>query len=190
LVDLQLHKNEFFVRHARRLLQERAQREKPADEIVAKLTELCLKHSDVTRRLRGLWCLHAVGAIDEKFLVELTSATDENVRAWAIRLLREYDGGLEHQTKLLAKLAANDTSGLVRLEIASALQRLPLDDRWGIAEALASHAEDARDDNLPLMIWYGIEPAVAADKAQAAKLLTASKIPTVRQFIARRIAAK
>jgi hypothetical protein len=40
------------------------------------------------------------------------------------------------------------------------------------------------------MIWYGIEPAVAADKAAAAKLIAASKIPLVRQHIARRLTAR
>jgi hypothetical protein len=69
------------------------------------------------------------------------------------------------------------------------MQQLPLAERWPIAEALVSHAEDAKDDNLPLMIWYGIEPAIPTDKAKAAKLLSACQIPTVRQFIARRIAS-
>jgi len=40
------------------------------------------------------------------------------------------------------------------------------------------------------MIWYGIEPAVALDKDRALKLATTTKIPLLRQYIARRIAAK
>ena len=61
--------------------------------------------------------------------------------------------------------------------------------RWAIAEGLAGHAEDADDDNLPLMIWYGIEPLVPADPNRAAQLLAKCRIPLVRQYIARRIAA-
>jgi hypothetical protein len=38
------------------------------------------------------------------------------------------------------------------------------------------------------MVWYGIEPAVAADKPQALKLAAASKLSKVRQFIAKRVA--
>ena len=68
------------------------------------------------------------------------------------------------------------------------LQRIPIKDRWAIAEGLVSHADDAEDPNLPLMIWYGIEPAVAADKDRAIKLAAACKIPLVRQHIARRLA--
>ena len=49
------------------------------------------------------------------------------------------------------------------------LQRIKFDDRWGIAQALMAHTEDAQDHNLPKMIWYGIEPLVAknADRALA-----------------------
>ncbi len=60
---------------------------------------------------------------------------------------------------------------------------------WPVAEGLAGHEEDAKDLNLPLMIWYGIEPLVPADTDRAAALLMKAKIPLVREYIARRIAA-
>jgi putative membrane-bound dehydrogenase-like protein len=88
----------------------------------------------------------------------------------------------------LEKMAANDKSGLVRLHLASALQRLPLEARWPIATALAKHEEDANDRQQPLMIWYGIEPAVAADPMKGVELIREAKIPTVRRLVARRIA--
>lgn len=87
----------------------------------------------------------------------------------------------------LSKLAASDPSGFVRLHLASALQRLPLEARWPIATALAKHEEDANDRQQPLMIWYGIEPAVAADPMKGVELIAAAKIPTVRRLVARRI---
>ena len=78
----------------------------------------------------------------------------------------------------------------MRLSLASALQRLPQAQRvWAIAEGLAAHEEDAADDNLPLMIWYGIEPIVPDNPDKAAHLLITCRIPLVRQYIARRIAA-
>ncbi|WP_300931650.1 PVC-type heme-binding CxxCH protein [Prosthecobacter sp.] len=84
--------------------------------------------------------------------------------------------------------AAFDSSGLVRLQLASALQRLPLEARWSLATALAKHEEDANDRQQPLMIWYGIEPAVAADPMKGVELIKEAKIPTVRRLVARRIA--
>ena len=54
---------------------------------------------------------------------------------------------------------------------------------------LVDNAEDAQDANLPLMLWYGVEPLAAADPARAAQLLVKSRMPLVRRHIARRIAA-
>ncbi len=84
---------------------------------------------------------------------------------------------------------AKHVSGLVRLTTASLLQRVPhLEARWPIATALAQHEEDADDRQQPLMIWYGIEPAVAADPMKGVELIASAKIPTVRRLVARRIA--
>lgn len=89
---------------------------------------------------------------------------------------------------LIQKLVTTNPSGLVRLHLASALQRLPLEARWPIATALAQREEDANDRQQPLMIWYGIEPAVAADPMKGVEFIASAKIPTVRRLVARRIA--
>src|SRR5262249_20365783 len=65
LVELQLHRNDWFVRHARRLLQERAaardaKRNAPLwDALHARLRA----ESDTPRRLRLMWALHATGGL-------------------------------------------------------------------------------------------------------------------------------
>jgi putative heme-binding domain-containing protein len=87
-----------------------------------------------------------------------------------------------------AEKCAASEHGLARTYAASALQRLPLDARWPIATALAQHEEDANDRQQPLMIWYGIEPAVAADPMKGVEFIASAKIPTVRRLVARRIA--
>ena len=80
--------------------------------------------------------------------------------------------------------------GRVRLYLATALQRLPLDQRWDLAAALVSHEADKDDHNLPLMYWYGIEPLVPTNKVRALQLAAKAKIPLIRQYIARRSASK
>jgi putative heme-binding domain-containing protein len=102
----------------------------------------------------------------------------------------ELEDGQASQTMLsrLAELAASDPSPRVRLELASGLQRLPVIRRRAIAEGLASHGEDADDDNLPLMVWYGVEPLVAENQDAALALLTRSELPLVREHIGRRLA--
>lgn len=88
----------------------------------------------------------------------------------------------------LSELAKTDESGLVRLELASALQRIPYDDRWSVASALCAHGEDATDRQQSLMIWYGIAEAVSKHPDEAVKLALASKLPTVTRLITRRLA--
>lgn len=98
------------------------------------------------------------------------------------------DRGAQPLEPKLPQLAdANSSDSLVRLHMASAMQRLPLDARFPFAIALAAHAEDANDRQQPLMIWYGIEPAITAHPEQAIALAMSSKIPTVRRLVTRRL---
>ena len=141
------------------------------------------------------------------FLKGITNSTDEAVRSGAIDLITneapiptngQYatrtPEGADIQVTLpniineFVELAKTDPSGLVRLHLASALQRLPLEARFPLATALASHEEDASDRQQPLMIWYGIEPAVVAHPAESLALIASAKIPTVRRLVTRRLA--
>jgi hypothetical protein len=104
-------------------------------------------------------------------------------------LQKQFEAGKGPKPRTLYSLAdANSNDGLVRLNLASDMQKLPLEARWPIATALAQRAEDANDRQQPLMIWYGIEPAVAADPLKGVELIATAKHPTVRRLVARRIA--
>ncbi|MCS5575282.1 MAG: c-type cytochrome, partial [Pseudomonadales bacterium] len=81
-----------------------------------------------------------------------------------------------------------DPSPVVRLYLASALQKIPAKQRWSIAAGLLLHAKDADDHNLPLMIWYGIEPLVTKDVKRALAMSDTSKIPLLKRYIIRRAA--
>jgi putative membrane-bound dehydrogenase-like protein len=104
--------------------------------------------------------------------------------------IESFPNAEQFEQRMLARLeswARTEANGLERLHLASALQRLPLEARWPIATALAQRAEDANDRQQPLMIWYGIEPAVAADPLKGVELIATAKHPTVRRLVARRI---
>ena len=189
LVELQLAKNDWYVRHARRLLQERATAGRLTRETRAGLLKILNEHPDVTRKLRALWALHVTGGLDLESRLELLGNAHHYIRAWVIQLELEDRRVSGPFLDKLGELAVEDPSPLVRLYLAAALQRLPLEQRWGIAEALIVHDEDAFDHNLPCMVWYGIEPLVAADPERAAALLLNARIPLVREFIARRLAS-
>ncbi len=186
LVELQLHKNDWYVRTARRLLQHRAV-DRDVSAARQALSEI-LQHPDATRRLRALWCLHVTGGVDPPALVDLMADADEHVRYWAVQLSASQSPSPLAQQSWL-RLAEQDDSALVRLSIASALQRVPLDDRWTTLTALLQHQQDALDHNLPLMIWYAAEPLVTHAPARAMQLAKQARIPLVVQYITRRAAS-
>ena len=184
LVQMQLNENDWYVRHARRILAERG----PNESVRSGLSLILLDHPDETRRLRALWALHCTSNLTEKLVMNALSDRSEYVRAWTIQLVCEDGAPTAAELAAFAKMAVDDGSPVVRLYLASAANRIAIAKRWPILEGLASHAEDATDHNLPLMLWYAAEPAVGADIAKGAELLANCKIPKVQEFITRRIA--
>ena len=158
---------------------------------------------------RAVLTLHASGGCDQLFLRGLLTHPDEHLRAWGVRLLGDdwpLDGVVgpatvspENAARVAAacdavvddlqKLATNDPSGLVRLALASTLQRMPVARRADLAAALMTRVEDADDHNLPLLVWYGLIPAVEADPRRAADVAVASRWPKTQRLIARRLAS-
>ncbi|MBV8879016.1 MAG: hypothetical protein JO332_03525, partial [Planctomycetaceae bacterium] len=190
LVGFLTHKNRWFARHALRLLQESNLKIEPGPRAAAAMTAMLeAPGSSQEGALYALWALHGSGELDKALQLESLSSPHEHVRAWAVTL--DLESG-KPSTALLAKMAdmaVRDPSPVVRLALASGLQRLPVADRGPMAEALMSHEEDKEDVQLPLMIWYGIEPLVSSDRERAVALLAKARIPLVRQHITRRLAS-
>jgi putative membrane-bound dehydrogenase-like protein len=131
---------------------------------------------------------------------------DEHSRALAIRKMTEFMPldtivgpkahfeYYKHESpdvlKILQMAAVNDKSRLVRLNLASALQRLPVDDRSTFAELLLSHNEDANDPFLSHMVWFGISPLAKHDPAALLELAKVCSWPKVTRWIARSLATQ
>jgi putative membrane-bound dehydrogenase-like protein len=187
LILLQTASNEWYARHARRILQERGPNAEAGRLLRQLISNTSIRPAD---RLRVLWTIHAVGALDDGAEIErMLADSDPIIRAWTIQLATEQGPPAGTILDRFAELARTDASPVVRLYLASALQRLPLEERWEIALGLIGHAEDASDHNLPLMYWYAVEPLAALDASRAARLASSSRIPLIDQFMARRIAA-
>jgi putative membrane-bound dehydrogenase-like protein len=182
LVRLQLHPNDWYVRHARRLLQERG----GDPEVHRALARMVSEEPDASRKLRALWALHVTGGLSTPIALEFLESKEEWVRAWTVQLLGEAGTPAPGVLGRLEDLAQADSSPVVRRYLASLLQRLTVSDRLGIARALASHAEDAEDHNQPLLLWYGVEPIVPAAAKETIEIAAHAKIPLLREFIARR----
>lgn len=193
LAELCLHQNDWYVRTARRLLQHRASQRKIARPAIERLVELARTEPDDRRRLRAMWARHAIGVYDSELIGQLLEDDSPHVRAWTLRLAFEQQGAKVHPDQLdgLAELAKSDPSPVVRLEICSIVGRIPPADRWATVEALANHDVDADDHNLPLMIWYAMEPLAeeAPDRALDLAMRAGEHIPLLREFMMRRVGA-
>jgi putative membrane-bound dehydrogenase-like protein len=186
LVDMQLHRNDWYVRRARVILHERAEEGILSAGVHKQLWKQFDDQSDTGRKLRALWALHVTGGASKDRLVRLLDNSEEYVRAWAIQLLCEDRNPGTSALRKFKRMAESESSPVVRLYLASALQRIPKAKTWDIASGLLSHAEDKDDHNIPKMIWFGVEPQVPEDPVKALQLASSSKIPMVAQFIARR----
>ena len=169
LAKLQKHPDDWYRRQARRLLMERATTASLSEDA---LSELANDAGDLhgTMALRGLWALHQCGKLDATRLQSAVSHPDPNVRAFAIRIATETMGKPALPPQLFLNLAATDQAAQVRLALASALPAFPASDRWGVAEALAQHAEDKTDRFLPKVLWSGLATVAGTDWPRALKI--------------------
>ena len=178
--------NEYFVRQARKVLAERGLAGvRIAGESREKLRSVLTADTDPLRRLRALWVLQSANLLDDALLAGALKDAEPSVRGWVVRLIaQQWTAGVP----ALAELAKTESSAQVRRELASALSYLPLAQRAAIAEPLLARAEDAKDHNIPLLLWYGIEPLVGADAARGLALAAVSRHPQTTDFIYRRLA--
>lgn len=196
LVAAQLHPNEWHVRASRLVLADRAATRDIAPAAVEQLKSMAMMNADPARRLRAIWTLHGIEHLDDAILASLLKDESEYVCAWAVQLscdsagrdssLVQKNAGIRTGLKILpayVNLAQHNESLFVRRYLASALQRLPADTAWQIAEALCSRDDSATDRDLPLLIWYGIAPLVSQDLDRAFSLADASKLPAIHDYI-------
>ena len=186
LVNLQTSRSDWHARRARVILQGRAAKGALKPAAREHLRAMFRSPGNPDHRLRAMWTLHVTGEWTADALVQTLSDGDEYIRAWAIQLLCEDKSPTDIALQKFARMAREDQSPIVRLYLASALQRLGPAMRWTIASELMTHAEDAADHNLPTMIWLGVEPLVATDPGLALDHASRSRIPILTRFIARR----
>ena len=195
LLDLQTHKNDWYPRHARRLLHERAVARK-LENGTAALTGDRLKAAPTSlEALKFLWTYHLItgqSVMPREYKDEHNGA----LGSWAYRLtIDQVMASLSLRSQPLdSRIDENQTippiaSAQVRLGVASALRLIPADERSSLAWSLlaALPASDADDQNIPLVAWNAIEPVVNAKHLDLTmKLLKVAKIPRHREFIARK----
>jgi putative membrane-bound dehydrogenase-like protein len=204
LAELQRSDNDWYVRQARVLLQSRTFSKTLNGSIVhSRLNEQFDDAATSAKRLRALWALNVTQGLSRDRLVALLSHDDAYVRAWTIQIICDTSPIHAFQianqattssvdTEIVSKfatMARDDDSPVVRLYLASAIERMAFSDRWPILDGLVSHGEDRDDPNLPQMLWFGLEPMVPEHSQRALETVIQGKQPKLQEFVARRIVA-
>ena len=159
---MQLNRNDLYVQHARRLLQERGPDPAGARAAEADAAGHAGRHAQAARavgaaRHQGLTRRRPAGAPEHE---------TDYIRSWAIDAAGR--GRAACRTRRSAVRGDGEATMPRRscgCTLASAMQRVPAEKRWDVVAGLLSRSEDASDHNLPLMVWYAAEPTSAARHA-------------------------
>jgi putative membrane-bound dehydrogenase-like protein len=198
--------NEWLSRMARRVLMERFAPVERETRVFA-LEQLFMdvisrRTATLPEKLRALWAMRCVEhphRMDVHLMTDVIGA-DPALAPWVIRLLgfvepgapgeREFADPFGTWINLLDDFFSGPQPPAIVRELASLLQRMPVDERRLLAPPLLSRGEWKDDPYIPLLIWYGIEPLVGAEPKVGLELAKLSKIPKVTEFIYRRMGAE
>ncbi len=202
LAALHLHPNDWYVRMSRRLLQERSEAANfDRDAIYFPLFDMLdpKRGQPTTQRLRALWTLHATQSFRRKSdPSSFLSDDNEHIRAWTVRMIAQtpviVPDGIKptaYRYMAFAPRGEREQSPVTLLALASSLQTLaaefPGDPHHYVASRLVTNSAFGNDETLTLMLWYGVEPAVAwYPERFLKKLIGKCPIPKIRELGARR----
>ena len=201
LVALHRHAgNEWQIRQARRLLQERHRggfkfNLNPLRAIVED------NNLPVPTRLRAFWTLHACDASPD-YAKYWQPEQDSNLRSWALRLAcdnTEQSCTLAIKSSSSASQSSNSMIPIVAMTMASVLPRLPDVKRWEAIELLSpempsldvSREQEVQNATyaqwMLTLFWNGCEALVKPESTQLPKLLGMFKHPWHIEWATRKL---
>ena len=192
LCDLLADPNKWYRNQARRLLGERRDR-----SVLERLKKQALEGRD-RLALESMWAANLIEPIGDDLALNLLAHPNEHVRSWTIRVIGDrLPGGAVPPAieEALIKLAHVEPSVIARSQLACTAKRLPAVVCVKIALALAARPEDAADAQMPLLIWWALEPHVGAPELILQHRLIRSEdiawdAPIMRQALIERIARR
>ena len=187
LLKLLFHKNDWFARQARHVLQQRAAAGRLDKWTPAALRVLVGSTPDVTSKLRAAWALHAVGGHDTSTITALLGHADPAVRGWAVALSAEPAMRPPDILTVLSEQIATEMSPFVLSVAAGVAPRLPAEVGREVARALVRRVGPASDQNLILLTWYAAQAGLATSDRPAdwVGFLQTAEHPLIARHIAR-----
>ncbi|MDP3468437.1 MAG: c-type cytochrome [Daejeonella sp.] len=158
LIKLLDHKNKWFRQQA--ILQFANRRDK---SIVPRLADILISGKP-DQALEALWAINVSGGLNDELAGKALDHQDQYVREWAVRLLGDRKKVSVAIASRLAVLAANETSVLVRSQLAATAKRLDGIVAIPILKNLINNHDDSNDPDIPLLIWWAMEAKSESDR--------------------------
>jgi len=188
LVDLLAEPNGWFARKARLILAERRDA-----SVVRRLQKQIFDNQNPRLALQSFWALYVSGGFDEKLASDLLKHSNENIRAWTVRLLGDTRKVPAATQTILVAAARSDASPIVRAQLACSAKRLPGNDALAIVPELLGRDEDVNDPHIPMLIWWALVDKAVTHRDRIAKLSATANFwqhPITQKFILERLARR
>jgi mono/diheme cytochrome c family protein/glucose/arabinose dehydrogenase len=163
LVTLLSHANGWWRETAQRLLVERNQKSAVPD-----LVKLAENAADPRTRLRALWTLDGLDAIEASMVAKALESDSRDVRVAAIRIAERWLADPNHPIAAAVTKRIDDPDVTVRRQLAASLGTMPSGRReTAVASLLERHADDPVTMDAALSSLRGGETAVLTQLMQA-----------------------
>ena len=158
LVDLLSHRNHWFRDRSRSEFALRRD-----SSVVPRLREMALQTGDAQLALQGLWAHYVTVGIDESLALQLLDHPEPYVRFWVVRLLGDEGKVSRLLAEKLVWLAANESSPVVRSQLAASAKRIIDSTGLEIVSQLFKSQPDESDERILWLMWWAIEARALID---------------------------
>ena len=190
LLEYQYGGNQWYVRHARRITQERASLggiDQDAQDYIRRFTLTSATGKARNLTLSQVWATHAVGMCNRDIVRLCINNSSPHIRGWAIQLWMEARETPEELGTEFASLCKHEKSQVTQRFLLSALSRMSIAARQPYIEAILPNIP-ASDTTLSLLLWYAVEPMLGENPTLISSFAAKTDNPMLRQFMARRVA--
>ncbi len=191
LVKALTHKNQWYARTARRILQERSVA--PEFDVVATQIRSAMTASkDSVEQLNYLWTLAACGQVSLQDVEWGLTSKDEYVRGWSIQFASEAlksDESAKAESLLVNYSGMSSLTPVDRRYLASASLKYPLNSAGAILSHIVQSEGDNDDHNLPLLYWYSLSRIGRENPELAGKIASKTAINILPGYLIRQFSS-
>ncbi len=164
--------NGWLASQSRLILSERSVEAKLSSNVIRELETVIESDRNERRRLLALWTLAACGHDSPAVLRSLLNDPSEHIRLQAVHLLVDPSRQSEDATDAFLAMINRESSDLVCLHLAGAMQKAHGKSWWPVMMALCQRSKLANDRDYPLMLWYALKGRLGTMPKEGVALLS------------------